>query len=248
MLVTNRYFINRNSGVNPFHAFIFSDLHLNGQNRSLDLLRRAADIAKETGPSIVIFLGDLFESKAFHNCRLNFRKIKDYFLAISVTAPSFAVLGNHDHELGPNIVEEFLRECNFCVLKNQKITLTISSGSVIIYGFEDELMGSPSFIDDQAELRNHNTCNICLAHNPASFHRLPKERKLVMLSGHTHGGQIRLPFFPPFYNASSAPLRWTYGQIEENGNTLLVTSGLGASGFIPFRVGISPEVVVVRFE
>jgi predicted MPP superfamily phosphohydrolase len=58
-----------------------------------------------------------------------------------------------------------------------------------------------------------------------------------MLCGHTHGGQIQLPFVGALVNMSDAPLRWTYGHIAEDGRNLYVTSGLGVSG-LPFRIGI----------
>jgi predicted MPP superfamily phosphohydrolase len=66
-----------------------------------------------------------------------------------------------------------------------------------------------------------------------------------MLAGHTHGGQIRLPGIGAVVNASAAPLRWTYGWVNEGGRRMYVTSGLGTSG-LPIRLGIPPEYV--RFD
>jgi uncharacterized protein len=66
----------------------------------------------------------------------------------------------------------------------------------------------------------------------------------VMLSGHTHGGQVCLPYIGPLTNRSEAPLRWTYGHVEEDGKHMYVTSGLGTSG-IPIRMGAPPELVAL---
>ena len=68
-----------------------------------------------------------------------------------------------------------------------------------------------------------------------------------MLSGHTHGGQIRLPFMGPIVNMSRAPLAWSYGHVATSDRQLYVTSGLGTSG-IPVRIGIPPEIALVEIS
>ena len=66
----------------------------------------------------------------------------------------------------------------------------------------------------------------------------------LTLAGHTHGGQIRLPWIGAFTNASRAPLRWSLGHVVEEGRHLYVTSGIGTSG-IPLRIGVPPEFAVI---
>ena len=85
---------------------------------------------------------------------------------------------------------------------------------------------------------------IVLAHDPVWFAHLPAGPHL-MLAGHTHGGQIRLPGIGILRNASKAPLRWSHGLIEERGQYLYVTSGLGTSG-VPVRWGVPPEFIVLE--
>jgi predicted MPP superfamily phosphohydrolase len=65
------------------------------------------------------------------------------------------------------------------------------------------------------------------------------------LSGHTHGGQIKLPGFGVVVNASRAPLRWSHGLVVEDGRHLIVTAGLGTGG-IPLRIGVPPEYVLIE--
>ena len=65
-----------------------------------------------------------------------------------------------------------------------------------------------------------------------------------MLAGHTHGGQIRLPWIGIVRKNTKAPLRWSRGLIEERGQYLYVTSGIGTSG-VPVRWGVPPEFVVL---
>jgi len=84
---------------------------------------------------------------------------------------------------------------------------------------------------------------IVLAHDPFWFAHVPAGPYLT-LAGHTHGGQVVLPFVGALRNASRAPLRWSYGLIEEGGRRMYVTSGLGTSG-IPLRIGMPPEYVIL---
>ena len=84
---------------------------------------------------------------------------------------------------------------------------------------------------------------IVLAHDPFWFAHVPAGPHLT-LAGHTHGGQVRLPWIGAFTNASPAPLRWSLGHVVEEGRQLYVTSGIGTSG-IPLRIGTPPEFVVV---
>jgi predicted MPP superfamily phosphohydrolase len=84
---------------------------------------------------------------------------------------------------------------------------------------------------------------IVLAHDPVWFAHLPAGPHF-MLAGHTHGGQIRLPGVGIVRNATRAPLRGSHGLIEEKGQYLYVTSGIGTSG-VPVRWGVPPEFAVL---
>ena len=70
---------------------------------------------------------------------------------------------------------------------------------------------------------------------------------IATVSGHTHGGQIRLPFLGAIVNASSAPLRWTHGHVIEDERHLVVSAGLGTSG-LPLRLNCPPEIVELVIE
>ncbi len=83
---------------------------------------------------------------------------------------------------------------------------------------------------------------ILLAHEPDLFVRVP-ERVSLTLSGHTHGGQVRL-FGRSFVTPSEFGNRFAYGHVEEAGRHLIVSGGLGAS-IVPVRLGVPPEIVVI---
>ena len=84
---------------------------------------------------------------------------------------------------------------------------------------------------------------ILMAHEPDIFPQVPK-RVALTLSGHTHGGQVRVFGYAPFVPSKFAR-RYVYGHIVEDGRHLVVSGGLGLSGF-PVRFGSPPEIVVIE--
>ena len=84
---------------------------------------------------------------------------------------------------------------------------------------------------------------ILLAHEPDIFTAVPP-RVALTLAGHTHGGQIVLPFMPPLWTPSEYGARFAYGHIVEQGRHMIVSGGLGCSK-VPLRLGVPPEIVRV---
>ena len=84
---------------------------------------------------------------------------------------------------------------------------------------------------------------ILLAHEPDIFTKVP-ERVALTLAGHTHGGQIVLPFIPPVWTPSEYGARFAYGHVVEQGRHMIVSGGLGCSA-VPLRLGVPPEIVRV---
>ena len=87
---------------------------------------------------------------------------------------------------------------------------------------------------------------ILMAHEPDLFVDVP-DRFAVTLSGHTHGGQVRLPFVGRPVIPSAYGQRFAYGHIEEEGRDLIVSGGLGCS-VLPVRFGVPPEITVVTLR
>jgi predicted MPP superfamily phosphohydrolase len=84
---------------------------------------------------------------------------------------------------------------------------------------------------------------IALAHNPDIFPKLPQHVPLLM-AGHTHGGQVRLPFIGSVVKSTRMGDRYSRGHIFENNRHLFVTSGIGTS-ILPVRFGVTPEIVLL---
>ena len=85
-----------------------------------------------------------------------------------------------------------------------------------------------------------------LTHSPDIFPKVPKEVNLT-LSGHVHGGQVRLPLLGAIIVPSKYGDKYSYGLIEEDNKKMIVTSGIGTS-ILNVRFNCKPEIVVIEFE
>jgi len=106
------------------------------------------------------------------------------------------------------------------------------------FGFEgrDDLKGALAAVTDANPI-------LLLAHEPDIFPKVPR-RVALTLSGHTHGGQVRILGYSPLV-PSSYGNRYAYGHIEEGGHHLIVSGGIGP-GKLPIRIGVPPEIVLVE--
>ncbi|BAU93888.1 metallophosphoesterase [Methylorubrum populi] len=175
---------------------------------------------------------------------------------------TYAILGNHDwwedrsaqaRGGGPTIAGEALRRNGIRVLQNEALPLPVRGHEVWLAGLGDQIAFVPSArkrarprigVDDLpgtlAQIPEGAPA-ILLAHEPDIFPQVPP-RITLTLSGHTHGGQVRLFGYAPVV-PSRYRNRFAYGHVREQAD-LIVSGGLGMS-IAPVRLGIPPEIVVI---
>ncbi|MEQ8762497.1 MAG: metallophosphoesterase [Planctomycetota bacterium] len=152
---------------------------------------------------------------------------------------TFAVLGNHDHYAGKGErIARFLESQGVQVLTNRNVTLETPAGPLQIAGLDDLHYGSPNF-DDALEGTDASHPRILLSHHPDAFPEAKRRGVDLVLSGHTHGGQICLPWIGPILKHS----RHGYhgGYFQEDGSHLFVSRGLGAV-VLPIRFRCAAHV------
>ena len=120
--------------------------------------------------------------------------------------------------------------------------LNIKGKEFYIVGIEDMITGEA---DLYKAIGTIDKPAILLSHTPDIFPKVPKSLNLT-LSGHTHGGQVRIPFFGPIFTASDYQDKYAKGLIIEKDKKLITTTGIGVSIF-PIRFNCSPEIVVIEF-
>ena len=181
----------------PIKLLHLSDLHLS-REVSLRQISKAFDLGLQLQPDIICLTGDYITDK------LQERQLyRTQLERLSKAAPVFAVMGNHDGgiwkkgsyngEDTPQEIVELLREANITVLENENRTIPLKGKNLALIGLKDIWSSKPSF-DQAFENIPHHDSTILLSHNPDSKDYLGKHTWDLMLSGHTHGGQLRIPF------------------------------------------------------
>jgi len=247
---------------------VISDLHACDPWMSLQRIETIVATTNALNADLVVLLGDYV---AGHNKITGIVPDKAWAKVLSgLRAPLgvYAVLGNHDwwadHDVqirqeGYPAAGIALQEAGIPVLENGNLRLEKDGHSFWLAGLADQLAflsrsgqnntGQKWSIkgrDDMSlALRDvpQDAPVILLAHEPDIFPRVP-DRVSLTLSGHTHGGQVRLFGMAP-YAPSRLSKKYCYGLFEEDGKHLIVSGGLGCSWW-PIRFGAPPEIVHIN--
>jgi uncharacterized protein len=224
----------------PLRVAFLSDFHTGCH--ADDLVRLSTIVTQATSyrPDLVLFGGDFVNTMLFGGGRIAPRAIAATLARLDAPLGRFAVLGNHDIDYGAEEVTDALRRSGTHVLEDERQEFRFEGATIGVLGIPDARVERPTARAALAALAGPT---LVLAHDPFWFFHLPAGPH-VMLSGHTHGGQICLPGIGPLTNKSRAPLRWSSGLIVENGRYLYITRGLGTSG-LPIRWGAPPEFAVL---
>lgn len=221
---------------------VLSDLHVGSHANDVERFCCIVEEVLARKPDLCLLPGDFVNMQIFGGGRISPDEISSLLAPLARNVPCHAVLGNHDAEYGNDATCRALECVGITVHSNSHTVLESLAGSIFIFGLEDHSTGSPDFGLGAAGIADLRRA-IVLARDPASFADVP-EGPIVTICGHTHGGQIRLPWLGPVVNASAAPMEWTQGHIVEDGRNLIVSAGLGTSG-LPWRWNCPPEIVEV---
>ena len=222
---------------------LVSDLHMGAQG-SLGRLEKVVDAINQQQPDLICIAGDLFDSD--YNAMKNPKEFQRVLQKLSAPHGVYACFGNHDAgQTYPQMVS-FLKSCNITLLQDQWVTV---DNRIVLVG---RLDGSPiggyqgTTRKELGEvLQNAPTLPIVvLDHNPQNADEYAPNDAHLILSGHTHKGQI----FPAnLFTNLIYTSDYGYYQKDENHPHRIVTSGGGIWG-MPMRVGTNSEVVMVRLH
>ena len=226
----------------PLRIAFLSDFHVGSHTD--DIARMSAILAEAATytPDLVLFGGDYMNMHFVGGGRVPPHAIAAMLARLGAPLGRIAILGNHDYMYGEDEVAAALRARGITVLDHERRTVTFESHAIDIVGVPDAHLVRDEAKELLAGL-NPKRPAIVLAHDPMWFADVPAGPFLT-LSGHTHGGQVKLPGLGVLHNASVAPLRWSHGLVVEDGRTLYVSAGLGTS-IIPLRIGVPPEFAIL---
>ena len=157
----------------------------------------------------------------------------------------YAVLGNHDVMVNASAVTDALNSHGLPVLHNQSVPIERAGERIWLAGVADVLIGGLANMDAAvpvAAMRNHEPV-ILMAHEPDFADEASKWPVDLMLSGHTHGGQVRIPFMPPA-DLPDLGKKYVEGRFNIGHLQLYVNRGIGTVG-VPFRFLCPPEITVI---
>jgi uncharacterized protein len=226
----------------PLRVAFLSDLHTGSHSDDVVRLNAIVDDAAALAPDLVLFGGDYVNMQPFGGGRVPPRTIAAILSRLEAPLGRFAILGNHDYVYDERAVTDAMQDHGITVLDHARAGLQFQNHSVDVIGVPDaRVTRAEAYALLGGLARDKPT--IVLAHDPVWFAHLPAGPHL-MLAGHTHGGQIRLPGIGIVRTATKAPRRWIHGLVEERGQYLYVTSGIETSG-VPVRWGVPPEFAVL---
>lgn len=220
----------------------FSDVHL-GFHYTAAQLRQLAGLINEQRPDVICFTGDLVDYSVGDVG-------PEAAMALqSMQAPygKYAVLGNHDYYGRAAGVVELLQAGGFRVLRNDAAPLTAGAGRVWLAGVEDQWNGKPDLPQALRQVPQ-DECTILLSHCPDFADIAVRHAVDLQLSGHSHGGQVRLPFYGHLVTPRYSK-KYVQGLYSLDGGKLqvYVNRGIGVSVY-PIRFWCRPELTVLTLQ
>ncbi len=218
-------------------------------------LRKAIDIVNGLRLDLVVLTGDFVTSRGMRSHVTSVREVKAAAKAIEpcaqllaqLRAPSglLAVLGNHDVDCDSAHIVEVLQSHHIPVLRNRSVPFERDGTRLWISGVDDILVGKPK-LDLALKGIPPDEPVVLLAHEPDWADHVAKHPVDLQLSGHSHGGQIRIPFLgPPFLPPLARKYPWGLRQI---GRLALYTNvGIGTIE-VPIRLNCPPEVTLITLR
>ncbi len=212
-----------------------SDIH-HGLYLSLPTVERAVEATNVLGADMIALTGDFVTSS-----RDYVRPMARALSRLSAPLGVFAVLGNHDYRAGAELVARELRRNGIQVLRNSHAVLRRGSDRLWLIGVDDLWYNC----DLKRALRGvpGEAPKVLLSHNPLIIGQAAGLGLDLVLSGHTHGGQVRLPVLGSVYRRR----RYTNGWDRLHDTQIYVCRGLGKS-IVPFRIGCPPEIAVLQLQ
>ena len=225
-----------------------SDLHYHPEF-SAGVIRKAVELIRQLNPDILVVTGDFVTLSEFRSEDRGAAKAAspcaELLASLRPQLGVYAVLGNHDAFTDPSFVEGALTERGIRVLSNQATPVEKNGKRLWIAGIADALGGFPDLDVTLRRIPSQEPV-VLLAHEPDFADESAKHPVDLQLSGHSHGGQIRLPFLPPLA-LPRLGRKYPIGLRKVGPMTLYTNIGLGTIG-VPIRILAEPEVTLLTLR
>ena len=231
-----------------------SDLHL-GAYVSAEDVRRSVEIANDLEADLIVLTGDFVYQSATYSVAC-----AQELASLQAGHGIYAVLGNHDNWTNADEVAGNLTRAGIEVLRDERRTLEVANTRLWILGIEDTGFSGGFFSDFRALWQKSSDVlaallkgipadepRLLLVHNPDFVEMLPEGRIDLALCGHTHGGQVRLPFIGAPLVPSCFGQKYVSGLVQGPSTLVYVNRGVGLI-VPPVRFNCRPEVTLLRLR
>jgi uncharacterized protein len=243
---------------------VISDIHAGEPFMSAARIRRICEAVNALNPDAVLLLGDFNAGHLFVTRAVDAQETGEALSVLRAPLGCYAVLGNHDWLHGPLLrspsdgaeaIRRALGQAGVIVLENDAAPVLKDGRGVWFVGLGDQIVdkwgsdlpypeggGNDDLPGALAKVTDDSPV-ILLAHEPMIFRQTPK-RVALTLCGHTHGGQVNLPFVGPVVGNLRFGFDFVYGHVQRDERHLIISGGLGES-VAPVRMLRPPEIVEV---
>lgn len=209
---------------------VLSDLHFHGSPSRLFFESVFAEVHERwPAPDLLCLVGDYVDTDAHREW------VGPLLGGLKSAGPRLAILGNHDKHHHPELVRESLAAAGYRVLGRAWETVEVRGVPVAVIGHEGPWLPAPDAAAPPAGFR------LCLSHTPDNFYWGQRHDLDLMLCGHVHGGQVRVPLIGPIFVPSVYGRRFDEGVFVGDPTVMVVNRGL--SGKEPLRFRCHPQVV-----
>lgn len=232
----------------PLTIAALGDTHVGSPHVDSARMGRVVRRINALRPDLVVLLGD-YAGRHATEAERSGREQQEIIGGISVFAALRAplgvvgVIGNHDSWYGRQAVARAMEDAGIAVLWNRNVIVSRTNGDFAVAGLADEDTGDPDFARALDGVEGRDV--IVISHSPDPFAEMPHGPAL-MLAAHSHCGQVTIPFVGrpvlPLHNK-----RYACHRVDENGNILYVTAGVGTS-IAPVRFLNPPEIVLITLR
>lgn len=230
---------------NGIKAVQLSDPHVAWWN-SKEEVCEMGDLIRDIDPDLLFITGDMVD----HNPAY-VHALADCLDDVRPRLGRFAIIGNHDVYTGKERIAELMEQRGFRMLRNQCVSLEDKGVPLAVAGFEDSGIGWTGADPHEKDIPHIlQGCRpglpiILLAHRPSAFESVKGLPVALTLAGHTHGGQLKLPFNGP--GLADITFNHPAGMVTNGGQTLYVSRGTGTVGW-PFRLNCPAEITLISLK
>jgi uncharacterized protein len=217
-----------------FTLVLLSDIHLRPYTQP-ETVRRAVALANQLKPDLVVITGDHVwtELEAVY-------ELTPILASLNARHGVYAAMGNHEHWTDPQVIATAFRQAGLPMLVNQGVPIQTGLGSLYLAGLDDGWSGKPD-LDQALADRPAGAPVVLLFHEPDLVDEIAQDGRVALqLSGHTHGGQVRIagktPPIHPYLGEN-----YVTGLFRVQDTWLYVNRGIGTIS-VPVRINCPPEV------